>query len=109
MADLAGPRIYTLEELQRSHLTVVGKHRVRLPIRVPGKVGKAYRSGANLTLGAPTGSETCEQFLAAHTTSPKDAVPGNTAETPSVGLLACEAAEQGECRPAVSLSSEESR
>ena len=29
-----------------------------LPIHVPGKVGKAYRSGANLTLDAPTGSDT---------------------------------------------------
>lgn len=66
--DLAGPRIYTLEELQRNYLAAVGKHRMRLPIRVPGKVGKAYRSGANLTLGAPTGSDTWEQFLTAHTT-----------------------------------------
>ena len=65
VADLAGPRIYTLEELQRSYLAAIGKHRVRLPIRVPGKVGKAYRSGANLAAGTPTGSETWEQFLAA--------------------------------------------
>jgi hypothetical protein len=53
-----------LEELQRSYLTAVDKHRVRLPTRVPGKVGKAYRSGANLTVGPPTGSDTWEQFLA---------------------------------------------
>jgi uncharacterized protein YbjT (DUF2867 family) len=66
--DLAGPRIYTLEELQRNYLAAVGKHRMRLPIRVPGKVGKAYRSGANLTLGTPTGSDTWEQFLTAQTT-----------------------------------------
>jgi len=66
--DLAGPRIYTLEELQRSYLAAVGKHRVRLPIHVPGKVGKAYRSGANLTLGAPTGSDTWEHFLRMQTT-----------------------------------------
>lgn len=67
VTDLAGPRTYTLEELQRSYLTAVGKHRVRLPIRVPGKLGKAYRSGANLTIGAPTGTDTWEDFLAAHT------------------------------------------
>ncbi|MFC0865929.1 hypothetical protein ACFHYQ_26880 [Sphaerimonospora cavernae] len=41
---------------------------LRLPIRVPGKVGKAYRSGANLTLGAPTGSDTWERFLTDRTT-----------------------------------------
>jgi uncharacterized protein YbjT (DUF2867 family) len=61
--DLAGPRTYTLEELQRSYLAAMGKRRMRLPIHVPGKLGKAYRSGANLTLGAPAGSETWEQFL----------------------------------------------
>lgn len=67
VADLAGPRIYTLEELQRSYLTAFGKHRVRLPIRVPGKVGQAYRSGVNLTVGPSTGSDTWEQFLSART------------------------------------------
>jgi uncharacterized protein YbjT (DUF2867 family) len=67
VADLAGPEIRTLEELQRSYLTAVGKRRVRLPIRVPGKVGKAYRSGANLTVGEVTGRETWDRFLAAHT------------------------------------------
>lgn len=56
--DLAGPRTYTLEELQRSFLTAIGKRRMRLPIHVPGKAGQAYRSGANLTVGAPTGSQT---------------------------------------------------
>jgi uncharacterized protein YbjT (DUF2867 family) len=66
--DLAGPRTYTLEELQRSYLAAMGKHRMRLAIHVPGKPGKAYRSGANLTVGAPTGSETWEQFLMAQTT-----------------------------------------
>jgi uncharacterized protein YbjT (DUF2867 family) len=70
VGDLAGPRTYTLEELQRSYLSAVGKHRARLPIRVPGKVGKAYRSGANLTDKTLTGTETWEQFLTAHTTSP---------------------------------------
>lgn len=68
--DLAGPRTYTLEQLQRSYLAAMGKHRMRLPIHVPGKLGKAYRSGANLTAGAPTGSETWERFLFAQTTQP---------------------------------------
>src|SRR4051794_19686684 len=72
VADLAGPRIYTLEELQRTYLSAVGKHRVRLPVRVPGKVGRAYRSGANLSEDAATGSATWEEFLAAQ-------VPGSEA------------------------------
>ncbi|WP_284706255.1 SDR family oxidoreductase [Micromonospora phytophila] len=66
--DLPGPRTYTLEELQASYLAAVGKHRMRLPIHVPGKAGRAYRSGANLTVGVPTGSDTWEQFLTAQTT-----------------------------------------
>ena len=64
--DLAGPRIYTLEQLQRDYLRAVGKHRLRLPVHVPGKAGKAYRSGANLSLGGNTGEGTWEEFLAAH-------------------------------------------
>jgi uncharacterized protein YbjT (DUF2867 family) len=74
--DLAGPRTYTLEQLQRSYLTAMGKHWIRLPIHVPGKLGKAYRSGANLTAGAPTGSETWEQFLITQTTRTKAGQPG---------------------------------
>ncbi|NUP18420.1 MAG: NAD-dependent epimerase/dehydratase family protein, partial [Streptomyces sp.] len=35
------------------------------PVRIPGKAGKAYRAGANLTLeGAETGERTWEEFLA---------------------------------------------
>jgi uncharacterized protein YbjT (DUF2867 family) len=63
--DLAGPGTYTLEELQRRYLAVLGKHRMRLPVHVPGKAGRAYRSGANLTAAVPTGVDTWEQFLTA--------------------------------------------
>jgi uncharacterized protein YbjT (DUF2867 family) len=65
--DLVGPRVYTLEELQRGYLAAVGKRRLRFPIRVPGKIGRAYRSGANLSLDAPAGSHTWEEFLKAQT------------------------------------------
>ncbi|WP_179658033.1 hypothetical protein [Nocardioides panzhihuensis] len=66
VADMAGPRTYSLEELQCSYLETVGKRRVRLPIRVPGKAGKAYRAGVNLSSETPAGTETWEEFLAAH-------------------------------------------
>lgn len=46
----------------------MGKRRVRLPIRVPGKAGRAYREGANLSLDASTGDHTWERFLAAQAT-----------------------------------------
>ncbi|MDN5856036.1 MAG: NAD-dependent epimerase/dehydratase family protein, partial [Actinomycetia bacterium] len=42
-----------------------GKRRPFLPVRVPGKMGRAYRSGTNLTLhGAGIGKRTWEDFLA---------------------------------------------
>jgi len=35
-----------------------------VPVRMPGKVGKAYRAGRNLSLdGAETGVRTWEAFL----------------------------------------------
>ncbi|MDG4862447.1 NAD(P)H-binding protein [Streptomyces sp. T-3] len=62
--DLAGPAVYALGELARGYLGARGKRRPLLPVRVPGKVGKAYRSGVNLTLeGATVGVRTWEDFL----------------------------------------------
>lgn len=65
--DMAGPRVYPLDELVRDYLRATGKRRLRLPVYVPGKVGKVYRSGRNLTLtGATVGTRTWEEFLAEH-------------------------------------------
>ncbi|WP_037609857.1 SDR family oxidoreductase [Streptacidiphilus rugosus] len=63
--DIAGPRVYGLDDLTRGYLSACGKHRPTLPLRVPGKVGRAYRAGDNLTLdGALLGTRTWEDFLA---------------------------------------------
>ncbi|MFF4406037.1 SDR family oxidoreductase [Streptomyces sp. NPDC001262] len=63
--DLAGPKVYELGDLSRGYLQARGKHRLTLPVRVPGKVGRAYRAGENLTLeGASVGRRTWEDFLA---------------------------------------------
>jgi uncharacterized protein YbjT (DUF2867 family) len=63
--DLAGPTVYPMADLVRGYLTARGKHRPLLPVPLPGKAGRAYRAGANLTLeGADTGSRTWEEFLA---------------------------------------------
>lgn len=60
--DLAGPKIYTFGELIRG---CTGGRRAFLPVRMPGKAGRAYRAGANLTLdGADLGTRTWEDFLA---------------------------------------------
>ncbi|WP_117212840.1 SDR family oxidoreductase [Allorhizocola rhizosphaerae] len=63
--DIAGPTVYTASELIRSYLRATGKRRALLPVRLPGKVGRAYRAGDNLRLsGATLGTRTWEEFLA---------------------------------------------
>ncbi|WP_116213274.1 SDR family oxidoreductase [Streptomyces olivoreticuli] len=63
--DLAGPKVYELAELTRGYLRACGRSRLTLPVRMPGKVGRAYRAGENLSLeGAAVGERTWEDFLA---------------------------------------------
>jgi uncharacterized protein YbjT (DUF2867 family) len=63
--DLAGPTVYGIKDLVGGYLQARGKRRMMMPIRIPGKVGKAYRAGANLSLdGADVGKRTWEEFLA---------------------------------------------
>ncbi|MFC5215206.1 SDR family oxidoreductase [Streptomyces coerulescens] len=64
--DITGPKPYDLPGLVRPYLELGGRRRrPSLPIRVPGKAGRAYRAGANLTLeGAEVGKVTWEEFLA---------------------------------------------
>ncbi|MFC8074555.1 hypothetical protein ACFUN8_03330 [Streptomyces sp. NPDC057307] len=50
VADLTGPKLYGLSELSRGYLRARGKRRPTMPVRVPGKIGRAYRAGDNLTL-----------------------------------------------------------
>jgi uncharacterized protein YbjT (DUF2867 family) len=68
--DLGGPRVYEMAELVRSYLRARGRHRPILPVRVPGKAARAFRSGANLTPDRAVGHRTWEDFLTARTTSP---------------------------------------
>jgi len=63
--DLPGPKTYGMAELVRSYLQACGKRRLLMPVRLPGRAGRAYRAGDNLTLnGATTGTRTWEQFVA---------------------------------------------
>jgi uncharacterized protein YbjT (DUF2867 family) len=62
--DLAGPKVYPLTELVRDYLRACGKHRLILPIGLPGKAGRAYRDGVNLSHDQPVGERTWEDFLA---------------------------------------------
>ncbi|NLE79200.1 MAG: SDR family oxidoreductase [Rhodococcus sp.] len=62
--DMAGPQVYTVAELGRSYLGALGKRRPIVPVRIPGKAGRAYRAGANLSTEEITvGSRTWEAFL----------------------------------------------
>ncbi|TDD60249.1 SDR family oxidoreductase [Kribbella antibiotica] len=62
--DLAGPTVYTLRELVDTYLELEGKRRPHLPIRLPGKVGRAYRTAQNLTLtNATTANRTWSNYL----------------------------------------------
>jgi uncharacterized protein YbjT (DUF2867 family) len=65
VTDIAGPAVYEMKQLVRDYLTTAGKHRLTVPVRLPGKAGKAYRGGRNLTLDGDHGTHTWEEFLAA--------------------------------------------
>ncbi|MDG4800647.1 hypothetical protein [Micromonospora sp. WMMD980] len=63
--DLAGPATLGLDELLAGYLTATGRRRLRPPLRIPGRVGRAYRDGANLARpDATRGVRTWDDFLA---------------------------------------------
>jgi uncharacterized protein YbjT (DUF2867 family) len=63
--DLVGPTVYEMGDLVRGYLRARGRRRPTLPVRMPGKVGRAYRAGENLSLaGTAVGTRTWEDFLA---------------------------------------------
>ncbi|CAL9564555.1 SDR family oxidoreductase [Streptomyces sp. enrichment culture] len=67
--DMTGPEVHDLATLARSYLDLRGgRRRPKLPVRIPGKAGRAYRSGENLTLrDALVGKMTWAEFLAERT------------------------------------------
>jgi uncharacterized protein YbjT (DUF2867 family) len=64
VADIAGPRVYALSDLVRGYLKAGHKHRALVPVRLPGKAARAFRSGANLAPEHAVGHRTWEDFLA---------------------------------------------
>lgn len=79
VADLVGPEVHPMGDLVRGYLRAAGKHRPMLPLRIPGKAGRAYRAGDNLVLeGAMVGKRTWADFLA-DTVSP---TPGTASGAP---------------------------
>lgn len=66
VADLAGPEVLDVVQLVSTFTEVTGarQRRGRLPIRLPGAVGRAYRAGENLGgAGTERGTRTWREFL----------------------------------------------
>jgi uncharacterized protein YbjT (DUF2867 family) len=62
--DMAGPRVYRMADLLRGYLQARRKHRLMVPVRLPGKAARAVRAGANLAPERAVGHRTWEDFLA---------------------------------------------
>lgn len=63
--DLAGPAVYGMGDLLRGYLRACDTRRLMMPVRMPGKAGRAYRDGENLSRdGADVGTRSWEDFLA---------------------------------------------
>jgi uncharacterized protein YbjT (DUF2867 family) len=70
--DIAGPRAYEMNELIRGYLQAVGKHRLLVPMHMPGGAARAIRSGANLAPDRAVGRRSWEAFLADWVSSGRD-------------------------------------
>jgi uncharacterized protein YbjT (DUF2867 family) len=61
--DFGGPQVRPLPDLARSYLAIAGKRRPILPVRLPGRVFRAYRAGSHLAPEHADGTVTFEQYL----------------------------------------------
>ncbi|GAA3864468.1 NAD(P)H-binding protein [Leifsonia kafniensis] len=66
VADFGGPRTYTLADLVYSYLEAVHRHKLLLPLYLPGQAARAIRAGAALAPAQAVGRRTWEEFLAEH-------------------------------------------
>lgn len=72
--DVGGPTTYAMADLVRTHLRARGRHRLLVPMRMPGRAARAIRGGANLCPDSSLGGRTWEAFRAEQ---PRDAArPG---------------------------------
>jgi uncharacterized protein YbjT (DUF2867 family) len=62
--EMAGPRVYGMDELLRGYLRASRKRRLILPLWLPGKAARAFRSGANLNPDRAVGRRIWEEFVA---------------------------------------------
>ena len=64
--DLAGPDVFSFKDMLHSYLESTDRHRLIVPLRMPGKAARAFREGANLAPDRAVGQETWQEFLATH-------------------------------------------
>jgi hypothetical protein len=62
--DMGGPQVRGAQDLARSYLRASGRHRLMLPVRLPGAVFRGYRRGGQLAPERAVGRVTFEEFLA---------------------------------------------
>ena len=62
--DLGGPQVLAAADLVGAYLRAAGLHRRLVPVRLPGRVFRAYRSGAHLTPDNASRGESWSDFLA---------------------------------------------
>ncbi len=69
---MAGPRVYEMAALLRGYLRARRKHRLIVPVWLPGTAARAVRAGANLAPERAVGRRTWEGFLAARVSAPSE-------------------------------------
>lgn len=62
--DMGGPEVLTVRDLASSWLAATGKHRVLVPLPLPGKVGRAFRDGWHNAPEHKVGKATWAEYLA---------------------------------------------
>jgi uncharacterized protein YbjT (DUF2867 family) len=62
--EFGGPEVVPFTDLARAYLRARGVRRPVLPVRLPGRVARAYREGGHLTPGHAAGRRTYAEFLA---------------------------------------------
>jgi uncharacterized protein YbjT (DUF2867 family) len=62
--EMGGPRVHEMTDLIRGYLRASGKHRLIMPVRLPGTAARAFRAGANLAQDRAVGKRSWEEFLA---------------------------------------------
>lgn len=62
-SDVGGPEVHALVDLALSYLSLVGRRKPILAVRLPGRISRAFREGHNLCPGHAVGTVRWEDWL----------------------------------------------